>query len=308
MRTLGLLAVLVLNAAIPLRAVQSSDGDFNLANAFDPTSTQITNWDNGWGSAPANTTGWNYVGLLTVPDGYLSGVYLGDGWVLTAGHGGTTLDSYTLDGTTYTPVASSVHTLTTFNDGTGGQADLLMFQLSTIPSTVSLPALTLASGVPVGYNSSTNAAGSDTVIVGYGFPGAAESWGTGSVYQTDGLFSIASSAAETGTFTSVDYDIFNNNSGAPDSSTNLYNLYPGDSGGADFIYNAGSWQLAGINEFVGTYTQGNETIPYVSGFVQVDDYTSQIDAIMAAPEPGTYLLFGIGLGALLFIRKLRPCV
>ncbi|MEI9998033.1 MAG: PEP-CTERM sorting domain-containing protein [Verrucomicrobiota bacterium] len=290
MRSPGLLVLLLLGWAVPARAVENSgsldgsNGYFDWDNASQPTADQVGNWATGWGNVPTGDTGWNYVGLLTVPDGYLSGVYLGNGWVLTAAHGGTILDSYTLNGKTYTPVAGSVQTFTTDSDGVAGQADLLMFQLNGDPD---LPALSLATSLPVTDLDGTGTNDSNSVIVGYGFPLALESWGSGIIQLTDQPISIES-------FTSIDYGIFTLNSGVPGSCGNTYNLYPGDSGGANFIYNAatGTWQLAGINEFLETYDDGT---PYASGFVQVDNYVTQIDDVMGVPEPSTNVLLALGL-------------
>ena len=63
--------------------------------------------------------------------------------------------------------------------------------------------------------------------------------------------------------------------------TNNAQVVTGDSGGGDFIYNAstGQWNLAGINEITGTDNSGQA----LSGFVQLDTYASQINAIVDAP-------------------------
>ena len=319
MRPFWPLALMVLSALVPLRAVQYADGNFYYDNSLDPTSLSITNWNSGWGTSDPTVSGWNYVGLIDIPQGYLSGVYLGDGWVLTAGHGGSDLESYTLDGQTYTPVAGSYHTLTTFNDGTGGQADLGMFQIP-ISSSLNLPTLSLASNPPANYDSTSGNPGANTVIVGYGFPAvpgsatypnAAESWGTGTVFQSDVTFEVQGDIPPYTVFNSVDYYIYNANSGQPDSSTNEYNLYPGDSGGGDFIYNTqtDTWQLAGINEFVASATlEDGSTVNFASGFVQVDYYLPQIDEIMDAPEPSTYVLLGLGLAGIAFFSRSRRAV
>jgi hypothetical protein len=323
MNPIWLLILVTCCFALPLRAVETSSGYpgtadtstgypgdpyFNGYNAIDPTDVQIANWDNGWGSAAPGVTGWNYVGLIDVPNGYLSGVYLGNGYVLTAAHGGTTLDSFTLDGVDYTPDNSTIHTFTTYGNGTGGQADLILFKLTTVP--LNLPSLTLASSLPIGYNATTGTAGSNSVMVGYGFPffttpgdpamySTSESWGTGNIFDTSTLFSIES-------YSSLDFDIYDVQSGQIDSENNNNNLFPGDSGGANFIYNPTTqqWELAGINEFVGTYdgvAPEDGGIPIGSGFVQIDDYLDQING--SVPEPSTWLLLPAGLLALGVYRR-----
>jgi hypothetical protein len=46
-----------------------------------PGNAQVANWNSGW--AASGITGWNYVGEI---NGGASATYLGNGWVLTAGH------------------------------------------------------------------------------------------------------------------------------------------------------------------------------------------------------------------------------
>jgi hypothetical protein len=106
------------------RAVQNiSNGSFNTS---DPTDASIANWDTGWAQPdvePAGesyVTGWDYVGQVNGA----SGVYLGNGWVLTAAHvsGG----DFTLDGITYGMVDGS--------DESVGSSDLTLFQISSSPN------------------------------------------------------------------------------------------------------------------------------------------------------------------------------
>jgi len=94
--------------------------------------------------------------------------------------------------------------------------------------------------------------------------------------------------------------------------TNNSNVVLGDSGGADFIYNVSTkqWELAGINEITDMYANysgsyhGNGTF---SGFVQLDSYAAQINAIYVIPAD-TPTLPPIGLlilACLLFLVATR---
>ena len=130
----GLLGVALACAltASHLRAVEM-DGSYDTTA---PTDSDISGWDSGWGES--GVTGWDYVGSI----GGASGVYLGNGWVLTAGHVGAgtfILNSGPAAGTYYydgvsDPIANS-----------NGTADLTLFQLTSSPD---LPALSLATSNP----------------------------------------------------------------------------------------------------------------------------------------------------------------
>jgi hypothetical protein len=116
-----------------------------------PSGSDITHWGTGWtqpSTQPTGytyTTGWNYVGNVSGSSGgYASGVYLGNGWVITCAHIGA--GNFSLNGTTYNYVANSTHTFT----GTATQkvvtgsgtttisfvnpVDFVVFQVSPYPS------------------------------------------------------------------------------------------------------------------------------------------------------------------------------
>ncbi|QQE13390.1 trypsin-like serine protease [Planctomycetota bacterium] len=112
-------------------------------------------------SAPANDTaptddpGWERVGVR----GIGTGVYLGEGWVITAKHVGGA-GNFSVDGTTYSAVAGSSVVLT---NGDGSDADLLMFQID-VP--VSSP---LASVPLVAFTDTTPTLGDEAIAIGTGF-------------------------------------------------------------------------------------------------------------------------------------------
>ncbi len=262
----GFLALLILASAMlaPLRAVQSGGG-------YVTTAPTVTNWSSGWPTA--GKTGWDYVGQI---NGGASAVYLGNGWVLTAGHVGSGI--FNLAGVNYSNVAGSEHYLTT-STGTGtATADLTLFRISTSPP---LYPLTLTSNPPTAFADAPP--GDNAVIIGYG-GGAGETWGQGSITYIDQLVALDGTP-----FVSNDFFVFYGSYSFSGSSfTNNAILVGGDSGGGDFTYNSttNTWELAGINEVVGSGTMGTMGITF-SGMVQLNSYAAQINAIVNPPSSDT---------------------
>jgi hypothetical protein len=209
-----------------------------------------------------------------------SGVYLGNCWVLTAGHVG--IGDFVLSGT-YSAVAGSEKTITDAN----GLADFSLFQISSSPA---LPDLAIASATPVPFSSSD--AGTPVVMLGYG-GGQGKTWGMNTVTDVNLLVQIDGLP-----FTTVDFETQLGTITAGFSSvTNLTQLVSGDSGGGDFYYDAstGSWKLAGINEAIDEFSN--------SYMVDLSNYTSRIYDITGVPEPTTWVL--IGMGGILFLVRGR---
>lgn len=273
--TCAALLILALCVATPGFAVEVGSGYQTTA----PTGTDIANWDAGWGQS--GITGWNYVGEI---NGGASATYLGNGWVLTAGHAGS--GDFNLDGNTYTEIPGSAQTI--------GTADLSLFQIDTTSTSgtqLSLPALALSSSDPVAFNGAT---GTQVVIIGYGgsSPDGNESWGVNTVTQINQSVAIGSSYVSNDFLTILGTTTIDGH-----SVTNNAQLVAGDSGGGDFIRNpaTGLWQLAGINEAVGTTSQGQQ----LSAFVQLDSYAPQIEAAMTpVPLPASVWLMLCGVGGM----------
>ena len=269
-------------------------------------------------TAPADDPGWANVGEL----GIGTGVYLGNGWVLTAYHVGG--GSIVLGGGTYAMLAGSGTRLT--NGGAPGKApltDLSMFRLATTPTGLggvaiaATPSGTGAAVTMIGagrdrgafteWSVNTNTGTSPWVWTEVGSGGnfagyktlssRGMRWGTNAVSGT-GLW-INDNYGEIKTFATTFDDV-------PDS-TEAQAAY-GDSGGGVFRKNGSTWELAGLMLAVKGYSGqpdpganavfGNETFAADLSF-----YRPQIMAIV--PEPRSVVLALTAIGGLLVGRSLR---
>ncbi|MEI9997981.1 MAG: trypsin-like peptidase domain-containing protein [Verrucomicrobiota bacterium] len=253
---------LLLLAIAPARAIEDVGTSPQLS---PPTSSNIPNWTTGWVQPPVQpagfttTTGWNYVGSVNGD----SAVYLGNGWVITCAH--VQAGNLTLNGVVYPMVSNSAQTL--------GPIDLVLFEVSPSPL---LPPLPLRSADPVAFSS-------PVAMLGFGIGGGnrGESWGFDTVTE------INQSITPSGTsFVSNDFlTLTGSSTSGGHTVNNAYQVDSGDSGGGDFIFNTTTnrWELAGINEVMGTVTFDNGSQQGFSGFVQIDTYAQQIQAIIQAP-------------------------
>jgi len=268
--------------AAPTRAIEeityNSTNGFvtNFYNNTAPTSSNIPNWSTGWPAT--NVTGWNYVGQVNASGGPGSGVYLGYGWVLTAGHIG--IGNFYLGGVTYGAIPGSTQSITN-SDGT---ADLALFQISNAPP---LLPLTVSTNAPSAYIPPQ--AGTPVAMLGMASPQGL-SWGYDTITETNQFITP-------GGYSYTNTDFFTDNGivkrGAPGTYiTNNATVISGDSGGGDFTYNTTTkkWELSGINEVTGSYEDysgyyyGNGTF---SGFVQLSTYAPQIASTAVPPSNDT---------------------
>jgi hypothetical protein len=242
------------------------NGSTGTPNETAPTGSNIPNWNVGWTQPQGQSgiTGWNYVGLVAGGGGSASGIYLRNGWVLTAGHVGA--GNFTLGSGTYTVVPNTAYTgFTATIDGTVSNADITVFQVQ--PDGVTTFSLPNLSPLPIA--TSQPALGSQMAMLGYGDGNSqvgTETWGLNVVTARNEAVSINS-------FVTNDIE-------TTYGASNVYYVVLGDSGGGDFIYHSSKseWQLAGFNEAVDTNTND-------SYFVQLSTYASQINAVTAQPVP-----------------------
>ena len=266
-------------------------------------------------SAPPDDPGWANVGML----GIGTGVYLGNGWVLTAAHVGG--GSIVLNGGTYAMLVGSGTTLT--NNGAPGKSantDLFMYRLTSTPPglpDVSISATSLASNAATTMIGSGRDRGAFTqwnvntavtpwawteVSSGGNFAGYTTlssrtmRWGTNNVSASgvwidDGFGDIYSLAT-----------VFND-SGPPSSEAQA--AY-GDSGGAIFHKNGSAWELSGMILTVAGYSGqpdpgANAVYGNATYGADLSFYRSQIMVIVPEPSVG---IFGVA-GTLIALSALR---
>ena len=261
-------------------------------------------------TAPSDDPGFNNVGAIWIG----GGVYLGNGWVLTAKHMSGDGDVFTIGGVSHSMVNGTYQQLT--NNGFLGAStltDLAMFQIQgPLPN---LPTISIASTAPGN--------GDMVTMIGRGVDQQSDPtyWSVNTVPNpwvwTETMPGSANAAGfkTTGTQTmrwgtnAIDATGWFNdgwdvrgmrtqfNSGV---STNEGQVVYGDSGGAVFAKQSGQWNLAGIiiaNDPFNNQPGGSTTAVYGnhSYFADLSFYRSQIVTI-AVPEPaGLTQLFAAGL-------------
>lgn len=249
-------------------------------------------------TAPPDDPGFANVGYTT--SGYGTGVYLGGGWVLTAGHVGG--DGIVLASGTYLQASGSDTSFTLLNQDAGKSTytDLSMFKLATEPA--GLPAIPIVAAMP--------APGTAVTMIGGGRDrGGLEQWivdssttpwvwtGTSSGGDYSGYGTLGTRAIRWGTNTISGTGLWIEEGNDVRSLATTFDQLPGsteaqavlnDSGGAVFTKVDGAWQLAGIIFSVAGYSGqpdpiftavfGNETL-----MADLSYYRPQIVAIV--PEP-----------------------
>lgn len=281
-------------------------------------------------TAPSDDFGFANVGrVYNTADGfYNSGVYLGNGWVLTAYHvvRNTSLTGFQFNDVVFhDPVLGDVTfavnpaTAVRLQNSDSSFTDLALFQLTTAPTFLS--AIPIATSLPSngstvtmagnGVNrqsglTSWNVNGSNVwtettppgTFSGYKETQGSQTlrWGTNTIdsQNTTVSLTIGTSTVNVTAFT-TDFD----------NTTDQAQAAAGDSGGGVFYKNGSTWELAGIIDATAAFTNqpdftavfGDETFS-----ASLPTYEAQIAAII--PEPGSLSLGVVGLASLVgFWRK-----
>jgi len=249
-------------------------------------------------TAPSPDPGWSNVGERSL----WSAVYLGDGWAVTAYHVGA--GPVILDGVTYPHLPSLV---TRIDNGDGTYADLLVFGLE--PPHPPLPDLILASTAPV--------AGEAAILIGNGLDrGAATSWQPNPPFPPtlEGYEWGVTRTVRWGTneITTAPMPILDTVAIATDfdegATPHESQAVNGDSGGALFLENAGSWELAGML-FVAVHYNGQPPFTSFHGnrtyAVDIAHYRDAILDVTSVPEPAGGILAALALLRMLARRASR---
>ena len=290
--------------------------------------------DNQTIPTPVNGNGQNLENNVGTFNG-ASGIYIGNGWVLTADHVGAGNPNF--DGTTYSYDGTSGQQLTT-PDSTG-VSDLYLFHLTTSPP---LPSMNLSS------TSGATLAASATSVVMYGdgqgltsttvnyYNTATNPYTVSSIATPELGYSTGSGMALRAGANFIDNSgVVNDGVGPTTSIITYFNpLYHngggtiagaqaavGDSGSAVFAQTAsGSYQLVGMtfaagsdlsasanqpasntivynsNSFTG---DGTTTSDSITAAADISAYLPQIEAVTGVPEPSTAWLLGVPAAAVL---------
>lgn len=234
-------------------------------------------------NAPPDGAPWDHVGTVNGA----SGIYVGNGWVVGAGHVGW--NNFLLNGTLYDFDGNALR----LTNSDGSTTDMVMFHLAPPPN---LPSLALASNTPAAYSQvdmigyGRIAGSAETTIGAYrGFYWSAsgyKSWGNNRVNNTGGAFVINAGA---GNITVFQTDFSSPGTPAPGSqTTDEAQAAVGDSGGAVFHQTGSGWELAGMVDAVGAYgDQLANTSVYADEtyFGDIATYRAQIAAWRASTAP-----------------------
>jgi hypothetical protein len=248
-----LLAILLAAAPTPAVLIAASDGAGNA-------------------SAPSPDPGFGRVGMLNG----LSGVYVRNGWVLTASHVGA--GKLTLGGNTHVPIAGST---VRFKNPDGNAADLIAFKLATKPAIDDIELADAPMALDtlltlIGYGRDRGAATTWMGVDGWTWASTRTlRWGTNRVSAVDAL--VLDTHAFQTTFDAL-----------PGATPGQFeaDVVTGDSGGGAFSGSGTSARLVGILFARGTYVgQPAYTSLYGNTGLLVDLYAYRDDILAVVDRP-----------------------
>ena len=315
-------------SAVVVSAVALLAGPFEAAALITPAGTAANSSADAT-FAPVSI--WDNVGVA----GDSSGEYLGNGWIITANHvsrsGNNINFSLTLGGTPYNWT------------GTGAQLgshDIFLARLAPDGSG-NLPDAYGATGIPLA--TATPATGTATTLIGLGriisainyytvagsvwtpvppsTPGAIPvySWGPSptKTWGTNTIWGTTAAGSTVAGFPLAAWTVAGDDALAVDFSDGPYATHDpataaetgaavNDSGSGMFVNVAGTWKLAGLVDTIDTYTgqpgstttDGNDTFA-----IDLTSYASEINAVIATPEPTSGALLGIA--GTVFVASVR---
>jgi len=239
-------------------------------------------------TAPPDDPGFANVGVSA---NNLSGVYLGNKWVLTAAHVGDVSD-FTFDGILYETVPGSRQALSK----NGTPADLAMIRLSGPPPP--LPDVVLASA-PVALDEVVTMIGngwdraptltcwnlswSEVNCPGGVYSGYVKSGSRHMRWGMNRVTDIGYALPGSGNRSTLSFEVLFDEVGEPDEAQ----VVPGDSGGAAFVKRAGTWELVGIHLAQGVYlNQPATVVAFGNASLEGDvyEYRSEIEALLGLPK------------------------
>jgi hypothetical protein len=216
-------------------------------------------------TAPKDDPGWANVGSVSG----LTGIYLGNGWMLTASHVGA--GTVVLGSQSFPAVPDST---TQLRNPDGSAADLIVFRIQGAPR---LPKLRIAAATPP--------VGTPVLLVGHGRNRGAPlswsghdgfAWGTVSVQRWGTNVVCKNGVRVKGT------DAFATQFRKDDGSPYEAQAAVGDSGGATFVKVGRKWRLAGVVYVVAGYEKQPPETALFGNFTLSADlarYRSQIEKL-----------------------------
>ncbi|MGJ8653893.1 MAG: hypothetical protein ACSHX8_11510 [Opitutaceae bacterium] len=305
-----MIRILTLSSTLLLLGLPRASAIINITDPLGNTAAPT-----GLGGEPTDP-GFDYVGKVNGS----TGVYIGDGWVLTADHVGA--GTFNLDGTNYSYNGIDSHQI--------GGADLRLFKLSTnpllAPLSISTTSPTISDDVVmIGAGRSPSSATpttwhvdtdpdpwvwststfteADTTIDGFTTTSTkTKRWGTNVIEDTTSTLSYLSYTDMSAIIT--DFDQVGGTAYESQAVTN-------DSGSGLFIDNGSGWELAGTIVTVGLHSGqpggnggannalfGNETYA-----LDLSVYADEIYGLIPEPRRAAFLLGYLALSAALIRRR-----